>query len=164
VASLIWLSSTSGSFVDNHGRVGDAGYSGIPGGRETALWLRDNAPEGITVLGIGPSIGNILRWYGHVESDALSISPNPLRTNPAYEPVRNPDYLLRWGLVEYLVYDVYSAQRTPHFANRLLDFAERYAGEIVHEEFAPRIGDDGNEYLAPVIRVYRVAPVITNTG
>ena len=159
IASLIWVSATSGTFVVDYARVGDAGYSGIPGGRETALWLRDNTPEGVRVLGIGPSMGNILRFYGDIDAAALSISPNPLRANPAYEPVRNPDYLLRWGLVEYLIYDVYSADRTSHFANRLLDFIERYGGELVHEEFAFRVDKEGNQYRAPVIRVYRVAPV-----
>lgn len=159
LVSLIWISAINGPIVDNSHRVGDAGYSGIPGGREAALWLAENAPEGSRMLGIGPSIGNIIRWYSDHTTSALSISPNPLRANPAYIPVRNPDFELRWGLVEYLVYDAYSAARTPHFANRLLDFVERYGGEVVHEEWAPLIGDDGGEYLAPVIRIYRVGPV-----
>lgn len=159
VISLMWISGTNGPIVDNNNRVGEAGYSGIPGGREAALWLNENAPEGSRMLGIGPSIGNIIRWYSDHQTSALSISPNPLRANPAYEPVRNPDFELRWGLVEYLVYDAYSAARTPHFANRLLDFVERYGGEIVHEEHARLIGEDGKEYLAPVIRIYRVGPV-----
>lgn len=159
VVSLIGVSAINGPVVDNYRRVGEAGYSGIPGGRETALWLAENAPEGSKMLGIGPSIGNIIKWYSDHETSAISISPNPLRANPAYEPVRNPDYELRWGLVEYLVYDAYSAARTPHFANRLLDFVERYGGEIVHEEMATLIGADGVPYEAPVVRVYRVGPV-----
>lgn len=162
VASLIWITSTNGPIADNSSRVGQAGYSGIPGGREAALWLAENAPEGSRILGIGPSIGNIIRWYSDHETSALSVSPNPLRANPAYAPVRNPDFELRWGLVEYLVYDAYSAARTPHFANRLLDFVERYGGEIVHEEYAPLTGGDGEEYLSPVIRIYRVGPVGLN--
>ena len=87
------------------------------------------------------------------------VSPNPLRANPAYESVRNPDYQLRWGLVEYLIYDAYSAARTPHFANRLLDFVERYGGEIVHEEYGVLVAEGGDTYRAPVIRIYRVGPV-----
>jgi 4-amino-4-deoxy-L-arabinose transferase-like glycosyltransferase len=159
IVTLVGISAINGPIVDNYRRVGEAGYSGIPGGRETALWLAENAPEGSKMLGIGPSIGNIIKWYSDHETSALSISPNPLRANPAYEPVRNPDYELRWGLVEYLVYDAYSAARTPHFANRLLDFVERYGGEIVHEETATLVGADGVTYSAPVIRVYRVGPV-----
>lgn len=159
LVSMVWITATNGTVVDNSARVGDAGYSGIPGGREAALWLNENAPDGSRMLGIGPSIGNIIRWYSDHQTSALSISPNPLRANPAYVPVRNPDFQLRWGLVEYLVYDAYSAERTPHFANRLLDFVERYGGEIVHEVYAPLIGADGQEYIAPVIRIYRVGPV-----
>ena len=159
IASMAWVSAVNGPIRDNSHRIGTAGYSGIPGGREAAVWLAENVPDGSRILGIGPSIGNIVRWYSDHQTSALSISPNPLRANPAYEAVRNPDFELRWGLVEYLIYDAYSADRTPHFANRLLDFVETYGGEIVHEEFAPLIGEDGREYLAPVIRVYRVGPV-----
>lgn len=164
IAALISTSATSGTFIVDYSRVGDAGYSGIPGGRETALWLRDNTPDGVRVVGIGPSMANILRFYGGIDAEALSISPNPLRANPAYDPVRNPDYRLRWGLLEYLVYDVYSADRTSHFANRLLDFAERYGSEVVHEEYALRVDANGEEFLAPVVRVYRVAPVVSGAG
>lgn len=159
IISLVVITAINGPIVDNHRRVGEAGYSGIPGGRETALWLADNAPEGSRMLGIGPSIGNMIKWYSDHETSAISISPNPLRANPAYTPVRNPDYQLRWGLVEYLVYDAYSAARTPHFANRLLDFVERYGAEIVHEEMGTLVGENGAIYAAPVIRVYRVGPV-----
>ena len=152
-------SALNGPLIQNHSRVGDAGYAGIPGAREAAGWVKDNTPEGSRILGIGPSIGNMIKFYGDRETMALSISPNPRRTNPAYEPIRNPDYMLRWGLVEYLIYDEYSADRTPHFANRLLDFVERYGAEIVYEVTAPRVDEHGNLFDAPVIRIYRVAPV-----
>ncbi len=157
VATLV--SAVNGPFVQNHSRIGDAGYAGVPGAREAALWIKNNTREGSRILGIGPSIGNMIKFYGDRETLALSISPNPRRTNPAYEPVRNPDYMLRWGLVEYLVFDEYSASRTPHFANRLLDFIDRYGAEIVYEFRAPRVGVDGKTFDTPVIRIYRVAPV-----
>jgi hypothetical protein len=159
LASLIGISAINGPIVENYRRIGEAGYSGIPGGREAAVWLADNAPDGSRIIGIGPSIGNIIRWYSDHTASAISISPNPLRANPAYEPVRNPDYELRWGLVEYLVYDAYSAARTPHFANRLLDFVERYGADIVHEQYGVLVAADGHTYEAPVIRIYRVGPV-----
>ena len=159
LVSMIAITAINGPVAENYRRIGEAGYSGIPGGREAAVWLEDNAPEGSRILGIGPSIGNIVRWHSRHQTSALSISPNPLRANPAYEAVRNPDYQLRWGLVEYLIYDAYSAARTPHFANRLLDFVERYGGEIVHEQYGTLVTDEGDTYRAPVIRIYRVGPV-----
>ncbi len=77
VVSLIGVSAINGPVVDDYRRVGEAGYSGIPGGRETALWLAENAPEGSKMLGIGPSIGNIIKWYSDHETSAISISRNP---------------------------------------------------------------------------------------
>lgn len=159
-----YVAATNGPFEQNYERIGDAGYAGIPGGKEAALWIADNAPEGARLLGIGPSIGNVVRFYADTDVDALSISPNPLRTNPAYEPVRNPDYQLRWGLYEYLVYDAYSATRTPHFANRILDFVDRYGGELVFEFDSLQVADDGRTYSAPVIQIYRVRPVESGAG
>ncbi|MDH3426542.1 MAG: glycosyltransferase family 39 protein [Acidimicrobiia bacterium] len=162
--AMIWISAVNGPLEQNYARVGDAGYSGIPGGKEAALWIRDNTPEGARLLGIGPSLGNIVRFYADADVDALSVSPNPVRTNPAYEAVSNPDYQLRWGLYDYIVYDVYSAQRTAHFANRLLDFIGRYGGELVYEDTSIRIGEDGEPFSAPIIRIYRLKPVGQGAG
>jgi len=162
--TMVYVASANGPFAQNYERIGDAGYAGIPGGKEAAEWIRTNAPEGSRLLGIGPSIGNVVRFYADTDVDALSISPNPLRTNPAYEAVRNPDYQLRWGLYEYLVYDAYSATRTPHFANRLLDFVDRYGGELVYEVTSLQIDGEGGTYTAPVIQIYRVRPVESGAG
>lgn len=159
LATMIWISAVNGPVQQNYARIGDAGYSGIPGGREASLWIRDNAPDGARFLGIGPSIANIFRFYAAADVSALSISPNPTRTNPAYEAVRNPDYQLRWGLYDYIVYDLYSAARSAHFANRVLDFIGRYGGDLVYEEWAIVKGEDGKQFSAPVIRIYRVQPV-----
>lgn len=159
-----YVAAVNGPLEQNYARIGDAGFAGIPGGKEAALWIAENTPAGSRLLGIGPSMGNIVRFYADKDVDALSISPNPLRTNPAYEPVRNPDYDLRWGLYEYLVYDAYSAARTPHFANRLLDFVERYGGDLVFEYKSVQIAENGGTYLAPVIQIYRVRPVESGAG
>ncbi len=164
VVTMIWVAALNGPITQNYARIGDAGYAGIPGGKEAALWMATETPEGARALTIGPSFSNIIKFYANRETLALSVSPNPIRTNPAYEAVRNPDYLLRWGLVEYIVYDVYSAERTAHFANRLLDFVDRYGGDVVHEEMALRVDADGDHYLTPVVRIYRVAPVGTGGG
>ncbi len=152
------LAAGRGPFGQDHGRIGEAGFSGIPGGREAALWLRDHSPAGARVLTIGPSAANIIRYYADRDAFAISVSPNPLRANPAYAPVRNADYELRWGLVEYLVFDSYSADRSPHFGHRLLDLAARY-GTLVHEETVPRPAADGRVRMVPAFRVYRVNPV-----
>ena len=36
-----------------------------PGGRETGAWIQANAPEGAIFLCVGPSMANLVQFYGH---------------------------------------------------------------------------------------------------
>jgi 4-amino-4-deoxy-L-arabinose transferase-like glycosyltransferase len=67
---------TSGEFL--------AGSGGVPGGREAGAWIRDNVPEGALFLAVGPSMANIIQFYGHRKAYGLSVSHNPLHRNPSY--------------------------------------------------------------------------------
>ena len=129
----------------------------MPGGREAGLWVRDNAPAGAELLSIGPSMANILQFYGHRKVLGLSVSPNPLHRNPAYTPVGNPDLLLRSGEVQYLVWDAYSASRSGYFEERLMTYVRRYGGSAVHTESVP-VDTGRGKALRPVIVVYEVRP------
>jgi len=82
-----------------------AGTGGVAGGREAGLWLRDNVPDGAQLMTIGPSMANILQFYGLHRSLALSVSPNPQSRNPSYTPVPNPDLAIRSGEIQYLGHD-----------------------------------------------------------
>src|SRR5262249_26312462 len=62
---------TSGTFI--------AGTGGVPGGREAGEWIKLNLPAQSTLLTIGPSMANILEFYGYRTAYGLSVSPNPLR-------------------------------------------------------------------------------------
>ncbi len=135
-----------------------AGSGGVPGGRETGAWIQDNAPEGAIFLCVGPSMANLVQFYGHREAYGLSVSPNALARNPSYEPILNPDRAIRTGEVQYLVYDVYSASRSAHFGDKLLDFADRYNGHVVHTEYVDIVGKDGAIERRPVIIVIEVRP------
>ncbi|HEU5362721.1 MAG TPA: glycosyltransferase family 39 protein [Gaiellaceae bacterium] len=130
-----------------------AGAGGVPGGRDTGRWLAANTSPGSTFFTIGPSMANILEFYGRRDGFGLSVSPNPLARNPSYVPVRNPDLLLRRGVVRYLVWDAFSAQRSRYFSRRLLRYVDRYNARIVHVATVP--GDSGTG-AAPVVVVYRV--------
>src|SRR3954468_24674997 len=134
-----------------------AGTGGVAGGREAGEWIRGNLPVGAELLAMGPSMANILQFYGHHKVQGLSISPNPLYRNPVYDPVINPDYQMRSGNVQYLVWDSFSAARSPFFAKRLLAFAERYHGRMVHQEFITVTMNEGR-VRKPVITVYEVRP------
>jgi 4-amino-4-deoxy-L-arabinose transferase-like glycosyltransferase len=133
-----------------------AGSGGVPGGRAAGLWLRDNAPTGSQMLALGPSMANILQFYGHQRVYGLSVSSNPLRRNPAYDPVGNPDRLLRDGRIQYVIWDAYSAARSKFFARRLLAYAKRYHGRAVHTQTVPVRTADGVVVEEPVIIIYQV--------
>ena len=134
-----------------------AGTGGVPGGREAGLWVADNIPEGAQLLALGPSMANIIKFYGHREVFGLSVSPNPLHRNPVYDPVHNPDLQIRHGELQYLVWDSFSAARSSFFSERLVAYAERYHGRIVHQEFITVRTDQG-PVQEPVITIYQVRP------
>jgi 4-amino-4-deoxy-L-arabinose transferase-like glycosyltransferase len=134
-----------------------AGTGGVPGGREAGAWVAENVPAGAQLLAIGPSMANIIQFYGHRKSMGLSVSTNPLDRNPVYEPVDNPDLHIRHGELKYLVWDSYSASRSSFFSDRLLTYAERYHGQIVHQEFIPVTTSQG-ELSRAVIIIYEVRP------
>jgi 4-amino-4-deoxy-L-arabinose transferase-like glycosyltransferase len=133
-----------------------AGSGGVPGGRAAGLWLRDNAPTGAQMLALGPSMANILQFYGHQRVYGLSVSSNPLRRNPAYDPVGNPDRLLREGRIHYVIWDAYSAARSRFYAKRLLGLARRYHGRAVHTETVPVRTASGEVVQRPVIVIFQV--------
>jgi 4-amino-4-deoxy-L-arabinose transferase-like glycosyltransferase len=141
---------TSGTFL--------AGSGGVPGGREAGRWIRRNLPEGADLLAIGPSMANILQFYGHRTAYGLSVSPNPLHRNPVYKPIDNPDLQIRHGDLQYLVWDAFSADRSPFFARRIHTFADRYNGRVVHVQSVPVTAPDGRQVQEPVVIIYSVRP------
>ena len=134
-----------------------AGTGGVPGGREAGLWVAANVPEGSQMLALGPSMANIVQFYGHRRVFGLSVSPNPLHRNPVYDPVHNPDLQIRHGELQYLVWDSFSAARSPFFSERLISYAERYHGRIVHQELIP-VSTASGPGQEPVITIYQVRP------
>ena len=119
-------------------------------------WVQQNVPEGAKLLAIGPSMANIIQFYGHRKAYGLSVSSNPLHRNPVYEPVGNPDRLISNGDLQYLVYDVFSATRTSYFADSLMRYVQRYNGRVIHTESVPVVAPDGTTTLKPVIVIYEV--------
>jgi hypothetical protein len=107
---------------------------------------------------IGPSMANLVQFYGRREAYGLSVSPNPLNRNPSYEPIPNPDQALRTGDIQYVVWDTFSASRAPGFSDRLLGYAERYDARAVHVETLPMATADGRTARKPAIVVYEVRP------
>ena len=96
-------------------------------------------------------MANILQFYGHRRALGLSVSSNPLHRNPSYQPIGNADLALRNGSYQYIVWDAYSAARSPHFSTSLELLKRRYHGRLVHQQLV-REGADS----IPVIVVYEV--------
>jgi hypothetical protein len=135
-----------------------AGSGGVPGGREAGRWLAANTPVGSRVLTLGPSMANILQYYGHRQSFGLSVSPNPLHRNPSYTPLPNPDSALRHNEMQYIAWDKFSAERSSFFSENLLALARRYHGRVVHTETVMGVDPRGRRARVPVIVIYEVRP------
>jgi len=135
-----------------------AGSGGLPGGREAGRWIASHTPEGSVFLTLGPSLANVVRFYGHREAYGLAVSSNPLHRNPSYAPLVNPDLSLRRGDLHYAVWDAYSAARSQFFDERLRRLVDRYHGRAVHTETVRARGRDGRLTETPVIIVYEVRP------
>jgi len=135
-----------------------AGAGGVPGGREAGRWIDENVPEGARFMTVGPSMANIVQFYGHRSALGLSVSPNPLHRNPSYTPISNPDLELRSGQIQYLVHDAFSAERSPFFSRALLRYMRRYDGRVVHVESVPVATPGGETVLKPVITIFEVRP------
>jgi hypothetical protein len=134
-----------------------AGAGGIPGGREAGMWIDSHLPRGARFLTVGPSMANIIQWYGHRKAYGLSVSSNPLHRNPAYEPLANPDRAIRMNEVHYLVWDRYSAARSRIFSEGIRRYAERYDGRVIHRQWVPLRKADGDLVQRPAIVVYEVS-------
>jgi hypothetical protein len=102
-------------------------------------------------------MANIIQFYGQRKVYGLSVSPNPLNRNPVYEPVRNPDQQIRHSDLQFLVWDSFSASRSPFFSRNLMTYAERYHGRIVHQE-SITVETAGGPVRKPVIIIYEVRP------
>ncbi len=136
-------------------RSGLAGAGGIPGVRETGLWIDENLPEGAVLVAIGPSMANMIQFYGHRQAYGLSVSTNPLHRNPSYQPLANPDAAFRYGDAHYLVWDVFSANRSAFFDRTIHRYIEKYNAKEVYSFTAPTPSAPAG---SKIIIIYEVRP------
>ncbi|MCL4561054.1 MAG: glycosyltransferase family 39 protein [Chloroflexi bacterium] len=135
-----------------------AGTGGVPGGREAGLWVAKNVPSGAEMVAIGPSMANIIEFYGHRKVFGLSVSPNPLYRNPSYQPVPNLDLSIRNADIQYIIWDSFSAARSAFFSNNLMKYVQKYNGRVVHVESILTTDANGKQVAQPVIIIYEVRP------
>jgi hypothetical protein len=142
--------SISGTFL--------AGTGGIPGGREAGRWVQANLPADTQLLAVGPSMANVLEFYGQRRVFALSVSPDPANRNPAYVPVPNPDLAVRQGRFRYVVWDSYTANRSPSFGTKITNLVNKYHGVAVFTSTVTVKAKSGTAVDTPVIIIYRMRP------
>lgn len=135
-----------------------AGTGGVPGGREAGIWVLENVPASARFMTIGPSMANIIQFYGERKAYGLAVSSNPLHRNPSYVPIINPDAQIRSAELQYLVWDSFSASRSTFFSDKLLGYVNKYNGRAVHTESITVTDANGNEVLQPVLIIYEVHP------
>jgi Dolichyl-phosphate-mannose-protein mannosyltransferase len=140
--------STSGTYL--------AGTGGLPGGREAGRWVQANVPKDAQLLAVGPSMANVLEFYGQRHVFALSVSSDPANRNPAYVPVPNPDLAVRQGRIQYLIWDSYTANRSPSFGGKITQLVARYHGLAVFTSTVKVAARSGTGVAVPVIIIYRV--------
>ncbi len=135
-----------------------AGTGGVSGGRQAGEWVLRNVPAGARLLAIGPSMANILEYYGKHPVSALSVSSDAHSHNPVYTPVPNPDLALRNGVFEYLVWDSYTASRSRFFAAEMRRLVSRFHGVDVFTASITARGPSGGHVREPVVAIYQVYP------
>lgn len=135
-----------------------AGSGGMPRGRDAGHWIRNNTPEGAQFITIGPSMANVVQFYGHRRAYGLSVSSNPLHRNPSYEPIRNPDLQLRNAELHYIVWDSFSASRSTFYSESLNRYIKRYNGRVIHAEYVSVRAESGETTTRPIIIIYEVHP------
>jgi hypothetical protein len=106
----------------------DVEVQDFAGGREVGAWFAQHTPQNATVLTMGPSLGNLVSFYGDRDFYALSVSQDPKLRNPAYRPIVNPDSEIRQMHVQYAVWDAYTADRAPWYSNYLKSYVSKYSG------------------------------------
>ena len=135
-----------------------AGTGGVPGGREAGLWINEYVPVKAKFMTIGPSMANIIEFYGERPAYGLAVSPNPLHRNPSYDPILNPDAQIRNSDLQYLVWDSFSASRSPFFSDKLMGYVYKYNGHAIHTETITVKDQSGQYVVKPVIIIYEVYP------
>ncbi|HEU0128520.1 MAG TPA: hypothetical protein VFQ48_07945, partial [Pseudonocardiaceae bacterium] len=99
---------------------------------------------------------NVLQFYGGRRVYALSVSPDPANRNPSYTPVPNPDLAMRQARFQYLVWDSYTAARSPSFGAKLTALVSKYHGVAVYTSTVTVRSKSGQSVEAPVVVIYRV--------
>jgi 4-amino-4-deoxy-L-arabinose transferase-like glycosyltransferase len=124
------------------------GSEGEPYSRASALWIKDNLPQGV-FLTLDTRTANVIKFYSN--NDAVALHSN---NNPAYTQIENPDIPILNGKIDYLVYEAFLVDRLPYLqqeAKELNQLIIKYNAVPVHIEYEN--ASDKNS-TKPVLVIY----------
>ena len=124
------------------------GSEGEPYSRASALWIRDNLPQGV-FLTLDTRTANVIKFYSH--NDAIALHSN---NNPAYTQIENPDLPILDGKINYLVYEAFLVNQLPYLkeeAKELNKLILKYNAVPVHTEYE---NVHGKKSIKPVLVIY----------
>jgi 4-amino-4-deoxy-L-arabinose transferase-like glycosyltransferase len=124
------------------------GSEGEPYSRASALWIKDNLPQGV-FLTLDTRTANVIKFYSN--NDAVALHSN---NNPAYTQIENPDLPILNGKINYLVYEAFLADQLPYLkqeAKELNQLVIKYNAVPVHIEYE---SVDGKKSTKPVLIIY----------
>ena len=119
---------------------------------------RRTSPRDRRFMTIGPSMANLVQYYGHRKAYGLSVSPNPLNRNPSYEPLAIP--IRRSATTSSSTSSGTPSPRRGRRASRAgcSRYARRYNGRAVHTRAARGRRPRGLAAQRPAIVVFEVRP------
>lgn len=123
-----------------------------PYARETAIWIKDNIPDEAAFLSLDIRTANIIKYYSNI--NAFSLHANQ---NPSYAQVEQPDLAILQGEINYLVYDVYLAERFGYLKEEKSEMEElvlKYDARPIYTVNASYTDKSGNNLLKPAIIIY----------
>ncbi len=132
-----------------------AGMGGLPNAKETAIWIKENTHKDSTIMTIGPTMGNVIKFYSNRDAVYLNLNPNRSQHNPAYTPIEDAELLITSGRIDYLVYDKYSERRSLETADKLYYFVNKYDIIPVYVDYETRRTPTGKVITEPAVIVYR---------
>jgi 4-amino-4-deoxy-L-arabinose transferase-like glycosyltransferase len=120
--------------------------------KEGALWIKNNISPAAKFLTLDIRTANIIKFYSNNEAFALYSNQNP-----AYTQADNPDLAILSGQINYLVYDIYLAERLRYLQeeqDELTELVAKYNGIPVHTEYETVFDKNGHSSIRPALIIY----------
>ena len=120
-----------------------AGSGGVPGGREAGRWMAEHTPVRRERADPRPVDGQHHPVLRSPQDLRTVREPQPAAPQPGVRAGQEPGLELRDKELQYIVWDSFSAGRSPHFSSKLRELIRRYHGRVAHTEYVHRRSPTG---------------------